>query len=1117
MLVVMHVRGKQKLKGGGEFQSAKSANFLGRLLVCVLFYFLITVNTIYALDIRTIYYNYTDTTYLDRATYNFIFPGKNGGGGISVQINSQNYDYDGGINGFVPQYFTRPLGGNSATNITDNVEAIAFAMDGKILVDHKFNVTNTTNITQFSIGLNYLTDFGDVSSTGVVAIRLNKDYSNNTYQDWGYEGSGSNVLGFGLYNNTINLSVYVIFDSSRFVNVTEGTAKINPHYTQLEMNFNPNNATPPIGAVFRIPYLHRYVYGKSLDETINMMKADARDFTTNNSMSTQSSFVQFSGGKGYTINANYSNVSFNFTNSSYIALVFNNIPAGSIRVRNSDGNTTYIADSIYNSLSTVRTATFYANWTANRMYYFENTSIENFYFRIQKTDGSNIQRINFENKYLMGGFITWRSPSLDDNIRTRINPMYDLRSANLIDTRYSSMHFDGIKPISTDWISTYFWTLNLYNVDKYGIIVANMTYHNHTLQWYTIIPNDTPFIISTMRVINNNTNLTNVEASAMDYPGHLENYNYSWIANITIPGQTITNMSSTSAYAYTRPWNGVYGNTSSTQAERAYIALAINQSRTSYYTGSFLRPDFLSGTNIIPTGSDMVGTWVHAPGLDLPANMELSFGGISTGWFNDLSEADTFYDQFKWLQDFQYSNGKLAFGYNVTFLNFSQTNNSLIFGVRNTPATYNATDSMIVIFNSTKPFFGLNKQWMNRIYYNGNNISVNGSLDVNGSDILTQQEAYLFPSSNFIDMVISSWNTTYKLWNESSSNPSTVTNHTIGDFPANAQIVIKKNGAYWNTFTSNASGYINFTYSEGYSNIQFEALQDTTPPTVSLSLSTSSVYQGSAITISCSASDNYQVSSTSLIVTKPTGTATGTCGQAFTDTIVTGVYTVTYSATDTSGNSASTSQSFTVNQLGGSSSGTQEATQTITATSGDAAEKITVNLNTQISGASVSVAKLTGVPASIPSITETTYQYLNITKTNFNNSQISNVSIDFKVSKSWIEENNITNISLARYENGWSKLKTELVNSTSDFNSYRAYTNGFSYFAIVGEKAQVSQSVEPAKNITGQQANETENPNKPEFLQYLFYAGVAVVLIIIVYFAKFRKRKKKYGKAKKKR
>jgi hypothetical protein len=117
--------------------------------------------------------------------------------------------------------------------------------------------------------------------------------------------------------------------------------------------------------------------------------------------------------------------------------------------------------------------------------------------------------------------------------------------------------------------------------------------------------------------------------------------------------------------------------------------------------------------------------------------------------------------------------------------------------------------------------------------YNGtnlsNNITVNGVQNYNRFINLSLDNpvnAIMIPSSDSINVTVTTWKTTgnyYKKWNESSYNHSVTTRHTIGDFPANAIIQIKKNGRNWNIYTSNASGYVNFTYYEGYSSIQFEA------------------------------------------------------------------------------------------------------------------------------------------------------------------------------------------------------------------------------------------------------------------------------------------------------
>jgi peptidoglycan/xylan/chitin deacetylase (PgdA/CDA1 family) len=114
------------------------------------------------------------------------------------------------------------------------------------------------------------------------------------------------------------------------------------------------------------------------------------------------------------------------------------------------------------------------------------------------------------------------------------------------------------------------------------------------------------------------------------------------------------------------------------------------------------------------------------------------------------------------------------------------------------------------------------------IYQKNVTIFSNGSLgyiDNNMNDEFTVNMTSV-PSSDSININVTQWNETgdyYKKWNESSSNATLTTTHTIGDFPANTSIQIKKNGVNWNAYTSNSTGYISFNYADGYSDIQFEA------------------------------------------------------------------------------------------------------------------------------------------------------------------------------------------------------------------------------------------------------------------------------------------------------
>jgi parallel beta-helix repeat protein len=89
---------------------------------------------------------------------------------------------------------------------------------------------------------------------------------------------------------------------------------------------------------------------------------------------------------------------------------------------------------------------------------------------------------------------------------------------------------------------------------------------------------------------------------------------------------------------------------------------------------------------------------------------------------------------------------------------------------------------------------------------------------------VTLYNAFLIPSSDSVQATVLNFTTSYKKWTISSVNPSVSLDHTIGDFPAYTEILIKKDGVDWNTYVSDSEGYISFNYDEGITTITFEAL-----------------------------------------------------------------------------------------------------------------------------------------------------------------------------------------------------------------------------------------------------------------------------------------------------
>lgn len=278
-----------------------------------------------------------------------------------------------------------------------------------------------------------------------------------------------------------------------------------------------------------------------------------------------------------------------------------------------------------------------------------------------------------------------------------------------------------------------------------------------------------------------------------------------------------------------------------------------------------------------------------------------------------------------------------------------------------------------------------------------------------------------------------------------------------------------------------------FTLSISLTNSQSSAI------TSSYSLNLPSGYSASGDPTSSSGT-SFAVGTTTLSWTITTGSSSGTIRfqlgsntNAFSKSV-----TIT-----TSGDNGGTTGGTT------SSTGGISTSKSLTITPNDVLTKITVNLKTGVSNPSLAVVKLASVPVAAPA--EKVYQYMNITKSNFNDSNIENATIEFKVNKSWIDANGFNSVSLSRYENGWKKLKTDLITSGTIANTYKAYTSGFSYFAIVGEKSAAPQT--PMEQPEQEQPMEMpklppeqQPAEKPAPQNILPYIVILVIIGIVVLF-----------------
>ncbi len=129
--------------------------------------------------------------------------------------------------------------------------------------------------------------------------------------------------------------------------------------------------------------------------------------------------------------------------------------------------------------------------------------------------------------------------------------------------------------------------------------------------------------------------------------------------------------------------------------------------------------------------------------------------------------------------------------------------------------------------------------------------------------------------------------------------------------------------------------------------------------------------------------------------------------------------------------------------------------------------KIEFSVKNQALGVSITVTKLEGEPASVThNVTGKVYQYIQIDVAKLDDANVEKSTITFKVSKSWMNNNNIdkSGISLNRYAIRWDKMEATPVDEDSENVYYITETPGFSYFAITGEEVTAAPPEEVCNN-----------------------------------------------------
>ena len=185
---------------------------------------------------------------------------------------------------------------------------------------------------------------------------------------------------------------------------------------------------------------------------------------------------------------------------------------------------------------------------------------------------------------------------------------------------------------------------------------------------------------------------------------------------------------------------------------------------------------------------------------------------------------------------------------------------------------------------------------------------------------------------------------------------------------------------------------------------------------------------------------------------------------------------------------------------------------------------VVIDVKNAVTSPSITVESLTANPYTAPAAAKV-YQYLNLKKSNIADSDASKITVKFKVAKSWLASNGVSEdkIALYRYSDAkWNALPTSKTGADTNFVLYESTTPGFSVFAVGSTEAP--PAVTPPTEVTPtpeapEAAPTPEEEAKPvppaappakKGLSRTTMALIAVVIIVIVaalgYFMMQRKK-----------
>jgi PGF-pre-PGF domain-containing protein len=143
---------------------------------------------------------------------------------------------------------------------------------------------------------------------------------------------------------------------------------------------------------------------------------------------------------------------------------------------------------------------------------------------------------------------------------------------------------------------------------------------------------------------------------------------------------------------------------------------------------------------------------------------------------------------------------------------------------------------------------------------------------------------------------------------------------------------------------------------------------------------------------------------------------------------------------------------------------------------------------------------LSSNPSGVPSPSGKSYQMLSIdvgSEGTISSDSAENVMIHFKVSKQWIEENNIdlSTIRMTRYhDEQWNSLPTSQESEDDEYIYFYAETPGFSVFNVVGDEiGESSEQAVASESVTEEVEEPAEEEETSDTPGFTAFAGVVFV------------------------